>query len=102
MFTPATGTLTISEVIVKSSSAAKSNEGEALYTGHSTLQQAFDAINDGTHTGEIIIYIYTNTTETETATLNRSGEGGASYTSVSIIAMDNVQLEGAAPLINID
>jgi hypothetical protein len=49
-----------------------------------TLKEAFDAINSGTHTGVIAITITANTTETAPAVLNASGSGSASYTSLSI------------------
>lgn len=51
---------------------------------YSTLKQAFDAINAGQITGEIVLQIAGNTTETSTATLNRSGSGAASYSSVLV------------------
>jgi hypothetical protein len=51
---------------------------------YSTLKEAFDKINDGTHQGAITIAITANTTETATAVLNASGSGSAVYISVSI------------------
>lgn len=53
-------------------------------TGYSTLKGAFDAINAGTHQGDITILINGNTTETASAVLNNSGSGAALYTSVLI------------------
>lgn len=53
-------------------------------TNYSTLKAGFDAINAGTHTGNIVITLSSSTTETATATLNASGSGSASYTSVLI------------------
>lgn len=50
---------------------------------YTTLKEAFDAINLGTHQGSITISITANTTETATASLNASG-GTTSYTSVVI------------------
>lgn len=50
---------------------------------YTTLKGAFDAINAGTHQGNVNISITANTTETTTATLNASG-GAASYTSVLV------------------
>lgn len=50
---------------------------------YTTLKDAFDAINAGTHQGSVNISITANTTETTTATLNASG-GTVSYTSVLI------------------
>lgn len=51
---------------------------------YSTLKSAFDAINAGTHQGDISITVTGNTTETATATLNASGSGSASYASLLI------------------
>ncbi|MCX8055394.1 MAG: right-handed parallel beta-helix repeat-containing protein, partial [Ignavibacteria bacterium] len=51
---------------------------------YTTLKAAFDAINNGVHTGNITIDITGNTVETATAVLNRSGSGSASYTAVNI------------------
>jgi len=52
----------------------------ATYT---TLKDAFDAINAGTHQGGINISVTGNTTETATASLNASG-GTTNYTSVIV------------------
>jgi hypothetical protein len=52
--------------------------------GYSTLKAAFDAINAGTHTGNITITIAGDTTENATAVLNASGSGSASYSSIFI------------------
>lgn len=49
---------------------------------YSTLKAAFDAINAGTHKGDIFITVTGNTTETATATLNASGSGSANYASL--------------------
>jgi len=51
---------------------------------YATLQDAFAAVNAGTHQGVITITITGNTAETASAVLNASGTGSASYTSVSI------------------
>lgn len=48
------------------------------------LKLAFDAINAGTHQGDIIITISANTTEPGIASLNGSGTGAARYTKVLI------------------
>lgn len=53
-------------------------------TNYSTLKAGFDAINAGTHTGNIVITLSSSTTETATASLNASGSGSASYSSVLI------------------
>lgn len=49
-----------------------------------TLGEAFEAVNDGTHRGAIMIRITANTTEPATAVLNASGSGAAIFTSVDI------------------
>ncbi|MDH6250933.1 hypothetical protein M2347_000660 [Chryseobacterium sp. H1D6B] len=59
---------------------ATSGTAAGTYT---TLKDAFDAVNSGTHQGSITMSITGNTTETATAALNASG-GTASYTSVVI------------------
>ena len=52
---------------------------------YATLKGAFDAINSGTHQGDITIGVQANTNEGPTpATLNSTGAGSTSYTSVSI------------------
>ncbi len=61
-----------------------------------TLKAAFDAINAGTHQGDITIDVVSSTTEGNTpATLNGSGAGAASYTSVLIRPVnDGVSIGG--------
>lgn len=51
---------------------------------YTTLKGAFDAINAGTHTGDISVTITANTTESATATLNANGAGSANYSSMLI------------------
>jgi len=58
---------------------ATSGTSSASYT---TLKAAFDAINNGTHKGDIKILVTSNSTETSTAQINASGTGGSSYSSV--------------------
>ncbi|MBS1518987.1 MAG: T9SS type A sorting domain-containing protein [Bacteroidetes bacterium] len=53
-------------------------------SSYATLKEAFDQINNGTHTGVISVIIVDNTVETSTAVLNESGFGAASYSSVLI------------------
>ncbi|NIF04066.1 T9SS type A sorting domain-containing protein [Chryseobacterium sp. Tr-659] len=72
---------------------------------YTTLKDAFDAVNAGTHQGAISISITGNTTETATASLNASG-GTTSYTSVVIKPATgvNATISGevaSAPLIKI-
>ncbi len=53
-------------------------------TDYPTLKDAVDAINAGTHQGDITVSIVTSTTETDTSVLNGSEAGPALYMSVSI------------------
>ncbi|WP_319591161.1 MBG domain-containing protein [uncultured Draconibacterium sp.] len=88
-FTASNGTLTISNVVVEST-------GGTSRAGYSYLDAAYTAINAGTHTGDIVIHVYANTSETATATLNSSGTGAASYTSVAIVAENDVTITGTS------
>ena len=74
-------------------------------TWYTSLKAAFDAINDGTHTGAITVKINASTTETASAVLNASGSGSALYTSVSIYpTTTGITVSGdlAAPLIDLN
>ena len=51
---------------------------------YTTVKDAFDAINAGTHQGDITVKVNQNTTETASAVLNASGNGSASYTSINM------------------
>ncbi len=62
-------------------SATAGSPGPSLYAN---LKAAFDAVNTGTHQGNITIGIMGNTFETATAVLNASGNGAANYTRVLI------------------
>ena len=64
-------------------------------TPYTTLKDAFDAINAGTHQGVISISLSGNTTETATASLNASGAGSAVYTGVTITATTPVTISGS-------
>lgn len=87
--TYAEGSMTIYEVIVEATTGT-------LKAGYNTIKAAYDAINAGTHKGDIVVKVYANTTETATATLNKSGTGSASYTSVTLQAMAGVTISGSA------
>ena len=50
----------------------------------STIKDAFDAINAGTHQGVIVININSTTSETASAVLNGSGTGSAIYSSINM------------------
>lgn len=78
------------------------NPGAGSY---SDLKSAFDAINNGTHTGDIIIAISGSTSEAASAVLNESGSGNASYTSVTIYpTLSGLTISGniGAPLIDLN
>lgn len=49
-----------------------------------TVKDAFDAINNGTLTGAVVLQLVSSTSETASAVLNASGTGGANYSSVTI------------------
>jgi hypothetical protein len=73
---------------------------------YSTLKQSFDAINAGTHRGDIIINLTANTTETVSAALYQSGYNNiSSYISVRLQpATSNLSISGnfEAPLIDLN
>ena len=69
--------------------------GGTPFSSYLTLNDAFMAINSGTHTGVITVDIYTSTTEIGPCILNSSGAGLASYNSVLIRpANDGVTVSG--------
>jgi hypothetical protein len=55
---------------------------------YSTLKAAIDNINNGTHTGGILITVHGNTTETASSVLFESGTGSSSYTVLIIRPAD--------------
>lgn len=61
-----------------------STTGDKTSERYINLNQAFDAINNGEHTGIIEVQIQLPINMTEGAVLNASGTGSASYTSVDI------------------
>jgi hypothetical protein len=79
-------------------------------TPYQTLKEAFDAINTGTHKGDITITINVSTTETESAVLYHSGYSpvmfiGSSYDFVTIYpTVTGLSISGdlAAPLIDLN
>lgn len=84
----------ISSFVVRRSAAAPFGVGGPVIvtasagtpgpTNYTTLKDAIDAINAGTHQGAIAVSIVANTTETTTSVLNSSGAGSAAYTSILI------------------
>jgi hypothetical protein len=75
-------------------------------TTYTTLKNAFDAVNAGTHKGVVSITITGTTTETATALLNASGTGSSSYTSLSFKpiggTLSTVSGNIAGPLIDLN
>lgn len=73
-----------------------------------TLKEAFDAINAGTHQDGIAITINADTTETATSNLTFSGDGMASYTSITITPLPggprvvSGMMANGDPLINLN
>lgn len=59
---------------------------------YNQLALAFDAINSGSITGDIIIKVIANTEEKKFATLLGSGNGNSSYSSVLIFPTDTVSI----------
>jgi hypothetical protein len=57
---------------------------------YNSLKAAFDAVNNGTATGNLEIKLTDNSLETATATLNASGTGSASYNSILIYPTKSV------------
>jgi len=72
---------------------------------YTTLKAAFDAVNNGTLTGNVTLRIIANTTETTSATLNASGTGSANYNTINIYpTAANLSVTGNmnAPLIDLN
>jgi len=72
---------------------------------YSTLKAAFDAVNNGTLSGNVTLRLVASTTETATAILNASGTGAASYNSINIYpTVANLSVSGilSAPLIDLN
>jgi hypothetical protein len=72
-------------------------------TSYTTLKEAFDAVNLGAHQGLITIQVTASTSEAASAVLNASGNGLASYTSITIYPTSSgLSISGnlAAPLID--
>lgn len=67
-----------SQVVI---TASAGTPGPTTYT---TLKEAFDAVNAGTHQGAINLSVTGNTSETAAAVLNANGSGSAAYTSLTI------------------
>ncbi|WP_321997891.1 MBG domain-containing protein [Draconibacterium orientale] len=86
-FTATNGSLIIANIVVTSSSGT-------ARAGYASIGEAYTAINNGIHTGTITIHVYVDINEGSTATLNTSGTGSASYTSVTIIAENSVNISG--------
>ena len=59
--------------------------GSIGLTDYSTINDAFNDVNSGAISGEIIFQLTSNVTETQSSTLNANGSGSASYSSILII-----------------
>lgn len=78
---------------ISASAQVTVNPGGGAFT---TLADACNAINAGTHTGVITVEIGANTTEIAACVINSSGAGAASYTSINIFpTVDGVTVSGA-------
>ena len=82
----------------------KATAGNVGPTDYLTLKAAFDAINAGTHQGQITVWILGDTVETASAVLNASGTGSASYTALLMLPSGARTISGnlAAPLIDVN
>ncbi len=77
--------LSVFATVVKGQVSVTATAGTLGPTAYTTVKLAFDAINNGTHQGDITVSINANTTEGATpAVLNSNGAGLAQYTSVLI------------------
>jgi hypothetical protein len=89
-----------SQVVVTASA------GTAGPTTYTTLKDAFDAVNAGTHQGTINLSVTGNTSETAMAVLNASGSGSALYTALTVkpAASTNPVISGAVagPLVKLN
>lgn len=66
-----------------------STTGTSTSGSYSTLKAAIDNINNGTHTGNIVILVHSNTSESSAINLVENGNvSGASYTSIMIRPAD--------------
>ena len=66
----------------------KATAGILVPTDYATLKAAFDAINAGTHQGQITVWILGDTVETASAVLNASGTGAAAYNALLMLPSD--------------
>ena len=98
---PAMGVL---EYAVSNEVISVNSSGGTSTATYPRLKEAFDAINAGTHQGDIVIGVNDNSCEYSTCVLYQSGYGGVSnYTSVLLYpTIDSVSVFGnlAAPLID--
>ncbi|MFN8240601.1 MAG: hypothetical protein U0X39_07595 [Bacteroidales bacterium] len=70
---------------------------------YTSLRTAFNAINNGTLKGNVVLRITSDITETSSAVLNATGTGGSSYSSVTIYpAAADILITGSfnSPLID--
>lgn len=74
-------------------------------TNYTTLYDAFQSINNGLHSGVVVLQISGSTQEVQTAVLEKSGVGLANYDSVTFFLVDsNIVIEGdfSGPLLQLN
>jgi len=79
--------------------------GGSKIADYTTLKGAFAKINDGTHTGDIIIKITGDVIESASAVLNASGSGAANYTNITMYPTTVCRISGViagAPLVDLN
>jgi hypothetical protein len=84
---PTTTDPTGSRTVVAYTQVGVSSAGNVV-RAYQNLEKAVAKINQGTHTGDIVVTVNSNTTETNPIVLNGSGTGSANYTSVIIRPAD--------------
>lgn len=77
--------LVLASIVSSAQVSVSATAGTTGPTSYTTLKAAFDAINNGTHSGAVTVTISANTTETAPVLLRRPASGsGSSYTSVTV------------------
>ncbi|MEI6141169.1 MAG: T9SS type A sorting domain-containing protein [Mariniphaga sp.] len=82
--TPKMGAVEFDSAPVVSGNTVEVYNGATLLASYLNLHDAFDNINDGTHTGSIIVKVTGSQMLSASAVLNASGTGSASYTDVTM------------------
>ena len=82
--TPKMGAVEFTSAPAPSGNTVAVYNGAALQASYPDIKDAFAKINDGTHTGSIIVKINGSQLLSSSAILNASGTGSASYTAVTL------------------